>query len=520
MALNADKSHVVADQSEVLKLLADPKTHGLNQPPIRIDTHGAVVFLAGENVYKMKRAVAFPFMDLSTLARRNAACEAEIAVNTENAPTIYLGIVPVTRGDTGLELGGTGKAVEWLVHMRRFDERQTLDHVAEHDGLPPPLLAKLVRAILASHARAPLREGLPAAESLRRYLQQNRDAFGESPELFPSQRVEALTARSTEMLEGCWELLLDRGCRGYVRRCHGDLHLRNLVLLDGAPTLFDALEFDDAVATGDVLYDLAFLLMDLWERGLKAETNHVLNRYLWGSGEEQLEGLAALPIFLSIRAAIRSKVIAASLPHLAAGERERMAEEAQRYFAAAENFLEYSAPRLVAVGGLSGSGKTTLSTAMAPFLGTAPGAIHLRSDIERKVLAGVGETDRLPAESYTQSTSDAVYASLRQKATIVLDAGYCAIVDAVHAHSAEREDIAAIAAEKGVPFAGLWLEAPVPVLVARVRERAADASDATEAVVRQQTRYDVGPISWLRLDATGDPEERAIEALRALQIST
>lgn len=517
MEPSANKAHVVADQSEVIRLLADPATHGLSAPPVRFDTHGAAVFLAGENAYKMKRAVAFPFMDLSTLAKRKAACEAEVAVNAPNAPTIYLGVMPVTRGKEGLELGGGGEPVEWLVHMRRFDEQQTLDRVAEREGLSQQLLAKLVRAILASHRRAPLREGGPAAESLREYLEQNRVAFGESPELFPAGRVAALTARSTDALDRCRELLLDRGRHGFVRRCHGDLHLRNLVLLDGEPTLFDAVEFDDAIATGDVFYDLAYLLMDLWERGLKGEANHVLNRYLWGSDAEQLRGLAALPIFLSIRAAIRSKVIAASLPHLESDKQENAAREAQQYFAAAENFLEPNPPRLVAIGGLSGSGKTTLSAAIAPFLGCPPGAIHLRSDIERKVLAGAGETERLPEKSYTQAASDAVYASLRQKAKLVLGAGYSAIVDAVHAHPSEREVIAAVAAEAGVPFAGLWLEAPVDVLVDRVSRRAADASDATEDVVRRQLRYELGPIDWARFAATGHPGERAAAALALLK---
>ncbi len=386
---NTGKAHVVADQSEVLALLADPRTHELSTQPVRIDTHGAVVFLAGDNAYKVKRAVSFPFMDLSTLAKRKAACEAEIAVNAADAPAIYLGAVPVTRGENGLELGGSGEAVEWVVHMRRFDERRTLDHIAERGGLSPTLLAKLVRAILVSYARAPLRKGAPAAESLRRYLQQNKDAFGESAELFPKERVEALTARSEDMLKRHWELLLERGRTGYVRRCHGDLHLRNIVLLGDEPTLFDAVEFDDAIATGDVLYDLSFLLMDLWERGLKSEANLVLNRYLWGSDEAQIPGLAALPLFLSVRAAIRAKVVAASLPHLSGKERETRAAEARQYFEAAEYFLEPQAPRVVAIGGLSGTGKTTLAAAIAPHLGRPPGAIHLRSDIERKLLAGV-----------------------------------------------------------------------------------------------------------------------------------
>lgn len=513
----SSRAHVVADQSEVLGFLADRHTHKLSAPPLRIETHGAVVFLAGDNAYKVKRAVKFPFMDLSTLAKRKSACEAEIAVNIADAPSVYRGAIPVTRSEAGLRLGGDGEPIEWVVHMHRFDEGQTFDHLAERGELSQALLARLVSAILASHARAPRREGLPAAESLRRYLQQNQEAFAESPELFPAERVELLTARSNEMLAQRWELLLERGRAGHVRRCHGDLHLRNLVLLDGAPALFDAVEFDDAIATGDVLYDLAFLLMDLWERGLRSEANLVLNRYLWGSGDAHISGLAALPIFLSIRAAIRAKVIAASLPHLAGGARDHAAADAGRYFAAAERFLETKKARMIALGGLSGSGKTTLGAAIAPSIGQPPGAVHLRSDIERKILAGVDETHRLPAECYTQAASAAVYASLRAKARLVLATGYSVLVDAVHDRPAEREAIAATAAETGVPFSGIWLDAPVETLVDRVRARAGDASDATESVVRLQAGHALGPICWTRLDAAGEPGQRAEAALQVLQ---
>ena len=232
--------------------------------------------------------------------------------------------------------------------------------------------------------------------------------------------------------------------------------------------------------------------MDLWERNLRSEANLVLNRYLWGSGEEQIRGLAALPLFLSIRATIRAKVIAASLPHLDSDERTAATADALRYFAAAERFLEPHSPRLVAIGGLSGSGKTTLAAAIAPFVGRPPGAVHLRSDIERKLLAGIDDTDRLPADSYTQAASDAVYETLRRKAGLVLAASQSVIVDAVHERFGEREAIEATAASAGVPFSGIWLDAPVDVLVDRVRARTADASDATEQVVQLQARRDIG----------------------------
>lgn len=210
-------------------------------------------------------------------------------------------------------------------------------------------------------------------------------------------------------------------------------------------------------------------------------------------------------------------MIAAALPHLTGEERDRAAIAAVRYFAAAENFLETKETRAIALGGLSGSGKTTLGAAIAQSIGQPPGAVHLRSDIERKTLAGADETHRLPAESYTQAASAAVYDSLRGKAARVLSTGYSVIVDAVHDRPADRTAIAAVTAKVGVPFSGIWLDAPLEVLVDRVKTRTGDASDASEKVVRLQANHDVGSVRWTHLDSTGHAGQRIEEALQALQ---
>lgn len=495
-------SHVVADQTEVHAFLGIPGTHNLTEPIKRIDTHGAVVFLAGPNAYKVKRAVRFPFMDYSTLERRRAACEAEVAVNRPNAPDLYVGVLPITRSGGNLALGGNGEVVEWAVHMRRFDERRTLDRVAEAGALTPALIAKLARAIHVSHEKAFRREGGPATAALARYIEQNHEALTETPELFPPDRVAALTAAATSAFAAVGDLLQRRGDAGYVRRCHGDLHLRNIVLLGEEPTLFDAVEFDETIATGDILYDLAFLVMDLCERGLGSAANQLLNRYLWQSDEANLSALAAMPLFLSIRAAIRAKVIAAGLPHLRDAERGPAADEARRYFDCARHFLARGPARLIAIGGLSGTGKSTLATALAPQVGGPPGAVHLRSDVERKRLFGAAETQRLPAEAYAPDVTDRIYATLLRKAGLALAAGSSVVLDAVHAHPHERAKIASLAQSLGVAFQGFWLDAPVAMLLDRVKHRTADASDADARVVAEQSRYELGEIDWRRLDAS------------------
>jgi hypothetical protein len=508
------------DQEEVFSFLGDSRTFGLAAPVQRIDTHGAAVFLAGGEVYKVKRAVRFPFMDFSTLEKRRAACEAEIAINKPNAPDIYLGAVPIARTANGLSLGGAGDIVEWAVHMRRFDENATLDRLAERAALSPDILVKLALVILKSHERAPRRDGEAATRALERYLDQNEQAFAANPDLFEAEQVRRLAGDARDALAAARDLLIARGAAGYVRRCHGDLHLRNIALIDGEPVLFDAVEFDDSIATGDVLYDLAFLLMDLEERGLRRAGNLILNRFLWESDEAQLAGLGALPIFLSIRSAIRAKVVAANLENLRGEERDRAAAVARRYFWYAEDFLKPAPKRLLAIGGLSGTGKSAIAAELAPLLGRAPGAVLLRSDIERKKLYHVAETEKLPVSAYAAAASERVYELILRKATLALRAGQSVVVDAVHATAEEREEVERVARDVNVEFTGLWLEAPLSIRLQRVERRTGDASDADAAVVRTQTApASISPI-WRRLDASSEPATAFANARALMKLTT
>ena len=510
-------SHVVADQGAVFAFLGDPATHGLSEPVKRIDTHGAAVFLAGADVYKVKRAVRFSYMDFSTLAKRRAACEAEMAVNRPNAPALYLGVLPITRTGDRLHLGGDGEVVEWAVHLRRFDENATLDHVAARGPLGAALVSELAQAIVAAHRRAPRRDGGMATIPLQRALRETTDELGEDADIFAASSIERLRSSLPAAFARAEPLLRGRGASGEVRRCHGDLHLRNIVLVDGKPVLFDAIEFDEAIATTDILYDLAFLVMDLCERGLRADANKLLNHYLWACDDEpaEIEGLALLPLFLSLRAAIRAKVAVAQLR--LNPETPGPAAEARAYCDAALRFLEPVAPRLVAVGGLSGTGKSTLAAAVAPSFGAAPGALHLRSDIERKRLFGVAATARLADDAYRPDVTAEVYRRLMTFAETAISGGRSVIVDATYHRAPERQEIEAAARRMNVPFTGLWLDAPIELLRNRVTGRQGDASDATEAVVAAQARDDTGPIGWRRLDASAPIDAMAAAARSFIQ---
>jgi hypothetical protein len=501
-------------QQAAFDFLGSAQTHGGTWVE-RIDTHAASVFLAGKRALKVKRAVRFPFLDYSTLEKRKAACEAELAVNRAFAPEIYKRVLPITREAGGrLAIDGQGEPVEWAVEMGRFDETQTLDHLAEAGRINAKLADALGRAVAHAHAAVPIAKDFDFAAELQEIIAQNDAELRAVSELFSENDVSALTQATNTSLARMRSLLTQRQRDGFVRRCHGDLHLGNIVLIDGHPTLFDAIEFDERIATSDVLYDLAFLLMDLIERALMPAANIVLNRYLTDARrDEHLDALAALPLFMSVRAAIRAKVTAARREHAkdsAAAERS-----ARDYFALAQQLIAPVKPQLIAVGGLSGTGKSLLARSLAAGMAPPPGAVVLRSDIERKALFGAAETERLPQTAYTPEATEKVYASIASKAKRVIAAGHSAIVDAVFARAGERDVIARAA--DGIAFHGLFLTADLAVRVARVGGRTGDASDADASVARSQEEYDLGEMKWSEIDASGTPEETLRKAKAALK---
>jgi len=485
----------------------------------RHETHGAIVFLAGEEAIKIKRAVRFHYMDLSTLEKRRVTCFREVEINHRFAPELYLGCVPIRRRPGGgLAFGERGEIVEWAVRMRRFDQQDMLSSIALTAGVSSALAKSLADTVFAAHSAAEPKVSAKGPDRVKSLIEAVTGNL-ESLEAIPRPGAIRLDALFHEHLAQATPVLEDRAKAGFVRRCHGDLHLGNIVLWEGRPTLFDALEFDDELATIDTLYDLAFLLMDLDHRGQRPAANVVMNRYLWHSGAElDLVGLCALPLFLGLRSAVRAMVSAERASQRDGDARAADEATAHRYLEAALRYLEPARPRLIAVAGLSGTGKSTLASALAPGIGRAPGAVHLRSDLERKRLANVAETERLDEAWYATSITQQVYATLCDKAIRVLAAGHGAVVDAVYARVEERAAIEAVARELGIPFSGLWLSAEAEKLIGRVGARRGDASDATAAVVRQQLQRERGPLgeTWVELDAGGSAEETLARARRAL----
>lgn len=503
------------EQNEVIAFLSQAGTiarsgnepgAAMTDPVERHDTHGAHVFLAGDTAIKIKRAVRYPYLDFSTLDKRKAALARELEINRANAPDLYREVGSITRGpDGGLQLGGDGEVVEWFLAMRRFEQSALLSQVAKR-GLDASTLKALADEVHRSHAAAPvIRDAKPdvaVAHLIDDLLQGLAQVLQDEPS------IRQFGIRAHETLERSRPLLLRRAAAGKVRRCHGDLHLDNIVLVAGLPTLFDALEFDEGLASIDTLYDIAFLLMDLDIRATRTEANAVLNRYLWRTQDTlDLDGLALLPLFLALRAGVRGMVLMQRSILPDATEPAAINAEGRRYLEAAAHYLDPPPAVLIAVGGFSGTGKSTLASALAPRYGAAPGALHLRSDLERKALHGVAELERLSADAYTREESARVYATLCRKARAALDAGHSVIVDAVFAEGGERHAVEEVARDAKSAFAGIWLDARREILDERVAARRGDASDATAEIVEKQARRGAGDVGWASVDASAGPND-------------
>jgi aminoglycoside phosphotransferase family enzyme len=513
---------IVEDQSEVIAFLSRPDAYGPDVQDVeRCETHASIIFLAGRSAYKLKRAVRFPYLDYSTADRRRRYCEAEVEVNRRTAPELYRGVMPIVRApDRGLVLGGGGPPVDWVVEMQRFDEDALFSRLAEAGRLDRFAMQNLADVVARFHQDAERRPSAGGAAGLAQVLDSNRLCFAESdPCILDRESTEHLVSRAQRAFEEIAPLLDRRRDEGWVRHCHGDLHLRNIVVRDGRAVLFDAIEFDPAFADIDVLYDLAFLVMDLEFRGLRGLASILLNRYLDNTGDAG--GLPALPLFLSTRAAIRAHVDAFSAASQSdPGEATELTGAARRYLDLALAYLVPERPRLIAIGGLSGSGKSKLARELAPLLGSAPGARVTRTDATRKRLAGVALGTRLGPRDYSREMSQRTYRAVYDEARLALAAGRSVIADAVFARPEEREAIAQVAAEAGAPFRGIWLDAAARVLERRVTGRRDNVSDATAEVVRLQLAYDLGAIDWPRLDSSSESDETLRAACAVLGLAT
>lgn len=492
---------LAGDQDKVRAFLADAMARRGGGEEIQ--THISHLFVGGEVAWKLKRAVKLPYADFSTVRQRLACCQREVELNRRTAPRHYLGVRRITLGPDGLAFDGPGELVDAVVEMRAFDQSSLLDRLAVRGDLTLLLAERLATAIARLHECCPP-DHRPGSERVAEVLSVNEASLSQT-RVFPRDEVAHLNA-AFRAAAAAWRAELDaRAEAGRVRLAHGDLHLRNIFLDGDAPVIFDCIEFNDALATVDLLYDLAFLLMDLRHRGLPDLANLVLNRYLDQTGDEG--GMALVPFFMALRAAVRAHVTATAIDEGADTAVRRA--EARAYFDLARRLLHAPPAVVVAVGGLSGSGKSTVAEMLAAQIGGGAGARYLSSDRQRKALHGVAPETRLPPEAYGAESSGQVYRAIIERAQRLAATGVSVVTDAVFARPAERTRIAASAEAANVPFHGFWLDAPAELLRGRVARRKGGPSDATLTVLEAQLSYDLGPIAWTRLDAASRPDTLA-----------
>lgn len=475
-----------SNQEHIHIFLMDKATWGGVQPT-RIETHISTVYLVGDLAWKLKKAVRFPFLDFTSLDRRKQACERELALNAMWAAPLYLGLVPITQDrDGALSLAGDGQIVDYLVKMRRFPDQNGMLQVLGRGQVDRKLVGGLVQNLWDGYAKADVHYEKGGASGFAQIID------GLEPSFAPNIPAD-LFAKWRRELDKIGPLLDRRRHSGWVRRCHGDLHLGNVCLFEGALLPFDVLEFNEDFATIDVAYDVAFLIMDLIAHHYADFAALVMNRYLDVSGDYGC--VAVLPLFLSVRAGVRAMVMHSMNRPKDSGD----------YIALAHAVLVPPKPQLVAVGGLSGSGKSRLSSKLSPRLG-CPGAAVIRSDAIRKRLMGVPQTTKLDQNGYSSAVTKQVYDTLTEACAQILAGGFPVIADAVFGRGEERQAIQSVADGLGQSFTGLWLEVPFHVAANRVRKRVGDASDATVAVLEEQHKRDVGPLTWARIntDGTGD----------------
>ncbi|MBS0336451.1 MAG: AAA family ATPase [Proteobacteria bacterium] len=461
---------------------------GASGPPARVDlleTHISCVLLAGDYAYKIKKPVNLGFLDFTTLAARRFCCEEELRLNRRTAPSLYLDVVPITGSASDPVLGGDGPPIEYAVRMRRFPQDALLDRMARGGTLQEASLDDLGVRVAQFHqglqpagADRPFASPAQVLAAAMQNFDQIQSLAGPGTDAAALAALRDWTAREHAALEAVFGA---RKREGYVRECHGDLHLGNIVMLDGAPVPFDGIEFNAEFRWIDVMNEVAFLVMDLEEHRLPGLAFRFLNRYLETGGD--YAGVAVLRFYIVYRALVRAKVacIRGHQPGLDAGAQEFAAAEYAHYLGFAQGIAARGRGALILMHGVSGSGKTTIARQLAAALQ----AVHLRSDVERKRLHGLeagARTRSGPAAGiYSPADTERTYARLASLAREVMAAGYPVIVDAAFLDAGRRSSFRALAREAGAPFAIVSCEAPDTVLRERVARREAQGADASEA---------------------------------------
>lgn len=469
------------------------------------ETHISWVFLTGDYAYKIKKPVDFGFLDFSTLEKRKHYCEEEVRLNGRLAPHLYLGVVPIC-GDTSTpRVDGQGPVIEYAVKMRQFDTSLEFDELLARDELTKEHMNETAKVLAGFHANIAVADeqslfGTP--EAIQQPVLENFEQIGQLGEDWLSQHqlkkpLAQLLQWSNEQYRKLESTLQERKMNGFVRECHGDLHLRNIVIYEGHVTPFDCIEFNPNLRWIDVMSELAFLLMDIEDHNRFDLSRRLLNNYLEITAD--YAGLSVLHFYQTYRAMVRAKVAGLQLLQSTnnSGPKseslvQEMVQEIDNYIKLACRYTQSTTPKLIISHGLSGSGKTTLSQ----LLLEQTDIIRLRSDIERKRIFGMKDTTRdksgINKGIYTEEASQQTYERLLQLAGSVINAGYSVIIDAAFLKEDQRQKFYKYAKKANVPFLILHSKVNMDIQRQRLRVRQQqnrDASDADNGILNQQITH-------------------------------
>lgn len=456
--------------------------------PQRLETHISWIVLTGTFAYKIKKPVRFDFLDYSTLELRRQQCERELEIGRRYAPEIYVAVLPIRETTQGLTVGGgAGSIIDYAVQMRQFDQAQLLDRQLTAGQVAGHEMDALAEQLAMYHSQA-ARVELVADEASSRVIQPASENF----DYLLAHLADSIQRNAVAQLKGWTELqtvrlrpwFAQRAAAGAVRECHGDLHLNNLLRIDGKFLAFDPIEFNDRLSQIDTINEAAFLMMELHEHGFRSHAYRFINQYL--EAARDYDGLRGLSYYLVYRAMVRAKVDVIRHTQTTGSQQTTLTDTGWRYVQYAQRVAAPVRPALLIMHGFSGSGKSTVAMRLVE----ARGLMRLRSDVIRKQLLGIDPQDKTPehrlGEAYSADLTARVYEQLATRSEQVLSAGFGVIADATFLKCSQRQRFADLAARLNVPFQIIDCTASISELERRLAQRGLDPSDATLSVLQHQ----------------------------------
>ncbi len=513
---------IVDSQKEIIEALKNPKLYPAkwNVKEVLVEqSHIAILFLAGDYVFKLKRAVLMTDVDLSTPQKRRLSCVQEMKRSTVYAPNLVLGVRSVRKLKNGrICIGGkAGEEVDTIIVMHRFQKNEILGNILPDESFSRFEAMDLAEQLSELHSKAKTFRSKWGSQTVQNIILDTERVLGcFCPYIFDRKKLDALMKNMLKNVFIHSRLIDLRSKSGHVKKCHGELLLSNIAKKEGRYLFFSPIEYNDRSESIDTLYDLAYLLMDFEMRGMRKLANILFNHYL--AYMNDVEGYPLLPLYQSMRAMSRSAVCAKKTLVLTGVERKEAVKRARRYFDYACEFMTNYPPVLIACGGLSGSGKSRVAREIGGFFNPAPGAVILRDDIVKKQINGCPIDQHFDKAFDTPVIEKVVYDVLRQEARKSLLSGCTVIVDALFYDETERIKIENLAKELNVPFVSLWMDAPFDVRLERVQSRKRNPSDVrTEEDLEKQLTLETGRVTWPKIITDKSREETLATALNLLK---